>query len=331
MGPLGIAEVIGEGEQRESQVFSMLTIFATGKAFRGHSGIIQRNAIASWKRLHADVEVILFGDDEGAAEIAREMGLRHEPWVERNEFGSKRLDWMFLRAQEIARHRVLCYSNCDIVLPQEFCEALRRVMAEHARFLMVGRRWDTDIAEPWDFDAPDADEQLVRFAREHGKQRGCDCVDYFAFRRGFFAELKPLVVGRIWWDHWLVWKARKMQGDVVDASEMVTAVHQNHDYGYHAAGVRGVWGDAQAKRNYELAGGPWHLHTIADATHILQTDGERANLRRWWAPYWRWLRPKLVPLWFAMLNATRPVRWRLGLRSGDAARLRGVALHQSRS
>src|ERR1700676_154240 len=308
----------------------MLTIFATGKAFRGHSAIIQRNAIESWKRLHADVEVILFGDEEGAGEIARELDLRHEPRVERNEFGSKRLDWMFLRAQEIARHEILCYSNCDIMLAPDFCEALEKVRAMHRRFLMVGRRWDTNIAEAWNFDAPDADEKLARFARERGTQRGYDCVDYFAFRRGFYAELAPLVVGRIWWDHWLGWKARKMRGHVVDAAEVVAAVHQNHGYEYHAAGVQGVWGDAQAKRNYELAGGHWHLHTIADATHILDANGERANYRRWWAPYWRYLRPQIAPVWFAVLNATRPVRRWLGLRSGVRSRLRAGTLHPSR-
>ena len=44
----------------------MLTFFTTGKPFRGHSGIIQRNALRSWLLLDPDVEVILFGDDEGA-------------------------------------------------------------------------------------------------------------------------------------------------------------------------------------------------------------------------------------------------------------------------
>src|ERR1700739_2437409 len=102
----------------------ILTLFTTGKPFEGHSALIQRNALATWMRLHADVEVILFGDDAGAAEIAREMRLRHEPHVERNRFGSKRLDYMFARAREIARHDVLCYCNCDILLLPEFCEAL---------------------------------------------------------------------------------------------------------------------------------------------------------------------------------------------------------------
>ena len=46
----------------------MLTFFTTAKPFREHDAIIQRNALKSWKLLHPDVEVIFFGDDEGAAE-----------------------------------------------------------------------------------------------------------------------------------------------------------------------------------------------------------------------------------------------------------------------
>src|SRR5579871_2373376 len=122
----------------------MLTLFATGKAFTGHSGIIQRNALASWKQLHADAEVILFGDDAGAAEICSELGLRHEPHVERNQFGSKLLSSMFARAQAIARHNLLCYANCDILLFADFLAALERVRARHSKFLMVGRRWDIE-------------------------------------------------------------------------------------------------------------------------------------------------------------------------------------------
>jgi hypothetical protein len=290
----------------------MLTFFATAKAFEGHSGIIQRNALNSWTLLHPDVEVILFGDDKGSAEIAAELGLKHEPHVERNEFGTKRLDSMFRRAQAIARHDILCYINCDILLFQEFIEALRQVEREHRRFLMVGKRWDTDITELWDFDRLESAVKLLWLAREQGVQRGPDAVDYFAFRRDFYPEIPPLVVGRIWWDHWLVWKARQL-GDVVDVSQLVTAIHQNHGYGYHPAGASGVWKDVQAKRNEELAGGRWHLYTIADATHILGPEGERVNYARMWAPCWRYLRPKVVPIWFGLLNATRFVRRPLGL------------------
>src|SRR5271156_609275 len=105
----------------------MLTIFTTAKPFRGHIGGIQRNAIRSWKLLHRDIEVILFGDDEGSAEAARELGARHEPEVKKNEFGTILVSSMFQRAQELASHNLLCYANCDIVLLPDFMEALEKV------------------------------------------------------------------------------------------------------------------------------------------------------------------------------------------------------------
>jgi len=64
----------------------MLTIFATPKAFRGHIDVIQRNAIKSWTLLSINPEIILFGDDEGTPEVAREFGLQHIPAVARQRF-----------------------------------------------------------------------------------------------------------------------------------------------------------------------------------------------------------------------------------------------------
>lgn len=292
----------------------MVTLFTTAKPFRDHAATIQRNALKSWTFLHPDVEVILFGDEEGVADVARELGLRHEPQVERCECGTKRLDYMFARAQQIARHSLLCYSNCDIILLPEFCGALERVSSLHSRFLMVGRRWDTDITNLVEFGSKGAETQIRQLAHRSGIQRGTDAVDYFAFRRGFYQHIPPLVVGRLWWDHWIVWKARQMGVDVVDVSGQVTAIHQNHGYGYHPAGAGGVWTDELTKRNYDLAGGRWHLYTIADATHVLEASGERRNWLRFWPPYWRFLRPKLAPAWMSFLETTRPVRHKLGLR-----------------
>src|SRR3974390_1799942 len=113
----------------------MLTLFTTAKPFRGHSGIIQRNALKSWTMLHPDVEVILFGDDDGAAETCKELGILHEPYVERNEYGTKRLNSLFDRAQDIAKNDNLCYVNCDIILLEDFRVAVEQVKAVHSRYL----------------------------------------------------------------------------------------------------------------------------------------------------------------------------------------------------
>ena len=174
----------------------MFTFFTTAKPFRGHNGIIQRNALKSWTLLHPDVEVILFGNEEGAAEAAKELGLRHEPHVERNEFGTKRLDYMFCRAQAVARHALFCYINCDIVLMEDFCDALKRVRERHSQFLMVGRRWDSEITVPLSLESKDWEQQLRRGVLQKGRRRGPEWIDYFVFSRGLYGkDVPPFVVG----------------------------------------------------------------------------------------------------------------------------------------
>jgi hypothetical protein len=309
----------------------MLTFFTTAKPFQDHSGIIQRNALKSWTLLHRDVEVILFGDDEGAAETARLLGIRHEAHVERNEYGTKRLDYMFAKAQAIARHDLLCYINCDIILMQDFCNALGRVKMAHSKFLMVGRRWDTEIDEPYDFELSDWQTRLRGHALQTAKQRTPEWIDYFAFPRGVYAtDLPPFVIGRVFWDNWLVWKVRDSKCPVVDVSAVVVAVHQNHDYGYHPQGKQGVFHGEESGRNYKLGGGWRHLRTIADATEVLREDGLKPNPLRRWAAVKRYLRQAwrvllhdvIQPVWFFFLGITRPVRRVLGLRAGTMPRSR---------
>ncbi len=301
----------------------MITFFSTPKPFRGHIGVIQRNAIQSWMRVRADAEVILFGDDKGAAEVAREFGIRHVPQVERNEFGTKYLASIFDQANDLARYELLCYVNCDIVFTEDFAAALERVAAWSRMFLMVGRRWDTDITAPLDFAQRDWSARARTQALTANRPRSSEWIDYFAFSRGLYPEIPPLVIGRVAWDRWLVRAARSAGAPVVDASDVVVAVHQNHDYGYHPAGVQGVWNDEQAQRNFALAGPARNLHTIDDATHRLTAEGMRWNPRHLLLPAMRAARPWLMPLWHGLLNLTRPLRHRVGLRQDKLERLAG--------
>lgn len=307
----------------------MLTLFTTGKPFTGHSGVIQRNALKSWTLLHPDVEVILFGDDEGAAEAARELGVRHEPHVERNEKGLKRLDYFFDRAQEMARHEVVCYANCDIVLAEDFRCAVERVKGKHEKFLMVGRRWDTDVREAVDFGDAGWRESIWRRAQAANQQRPAQWIDYFAFSRGLYAgRIPPFVIGRVHWDNWLIWEALRSGAEVIDASATVRAVHQNHDYSYHPQGVAGVFHGEEAGRNYQLAGGWKHLRTIADAKMLLTPAGLQPNRLRYASAAKRYARQAgrvlryqvWHPIWFAALGATRPLRSAVGLRTAEMRR-----------
>jgi len=69
--------------------------------------VIQRNAWRSWQRVHPDVEILLFGDDAGAAEVCAELGIRHVPKGRTSPNGTKYLTGIYDHAQELARGLLL--------------------------------------------------------------------------------------------------------------------------------------------------------------------------------------------------------------------------------
>jgi hypothetical protein len=293
----------------------MITFFSTPKLFAGHTGIIQRNAMESWKRVHPDAEVILFGDEEGSAEAARDLGIRHVPDVRRNEHGTKYLSPIFDAAHDLARHRCLCYVNCDIIFLSDFLAAVERVTAAGAKFLMAGQRWDTDITAPVDFGSAHWETRVRQKAHEANRLRPPQWIDYFVFSHGlYYRNTPPFVIGRPGWDNWLVWHARASGALVVDVTPVVQAVHQNHDYSYHPDGAAGVWQGEEARRNYALLEDGRCFATLENATHRLAPGGLRPNCCHWFVQTKRKATRARNAAWFALLGLTRPLRHRLGLR-----------------
>ncbi len=294
----------------------MITVFSTPKPFRGHSDVIQRNALMSWKLLHPDAEVILFGDEEGTAEVCKELGIRHEPEVRRNEYGTKYLNYIFDRANELAGHKILCYANCDIMFGPEFRSACELVAKAHPKFLLIGRRWDTDIVEPWKFDEKNWDESLRSLALQKGKQAGPSWVDYFCFSRDlYYKKMPPFLIGRHGWDPWVTWFAHDAGATVIDGSQSIVAVHQNHDYLYLKTGEVPRHRDAEVSYNWSLGtSSRWHYYDVHSANEKV-VDGQLApNRWFWWGPISARIRGTGQQAWFAFLKLTRPIRHPLGLK-----------------
>jgi len=293
----------------------MITIFSVPKPFRGHIGIIQTNALESWVRLSPPCEIILVGDEEGLAEAAARCGVRHVPDVLRSQFGTPLLNSVFERAQALATHSLMCYVNADVIFLSDFSEAGTRISRLKRSFLMVGRRWDIDLREALNFDEPRWEERLRSYVCKYGKPRPPEWIDYFVFPRGFYQHLPPFVIGRAAFDNWLLWKARSLKGALVDASAVIMAVHQNHDYSHHPEGKKGVWEGAEAERNRELMGGWHHCFTLDDATHRLTATDLKINL------YSGYVRRRWEAIQTALMTWTRPLRNRFGLRRANLERL----------
>lgn len=254
----------------------MLTIFALPKPFEGHIRVIQTNAIESWVRLRPSCEIILFGDEEGTADVAAKFGIQHMPDVECNEYGTPLVSHLFYTAQNLASHELICYVNADIILLSDFMKAIRQ--AQERSSLIVGRRWDLDVEEPLDFSDPDCESQLRARLAEEGKLHGLSGIDYFLFTRGTYQDIPPFAIGRTAWDNWLLYKARSSGLPVIDATDMVTIVHQNHDYAHSNMGKAGVWKGPEAERNRELLGGAYYAFSLLDATHLLTPTGLKPTM-----------------------------------------------------
>jgi hypothetical protein len=134
----------------------------------------------------------------------------------------------FQQAEDAARHSRMCYVNADIVLFPDLLEAVARV--DLLKFVMGGQRTDYDIDKPVDFTCPDWAKALRADAKTNGTLHDFGGIDYFVYPRGMFGEIPQFALGRWYWDNWLVYRARRLGGALIDASACVMAIHQNHDY-----------------------------------------------------------------------------------------------------
>jgi hypothetical protein len=256
----------------------MLTIFTVPKPFLGHIGIIQRNAMQSWRRLRPACEVFLCGNEEGTAEVAAALGAHQITDVEQNEFGTPLLSSVFAAIEVRAAHNLLCYVNADILLLSDFTDAARLIAESKRRFLMVGQRWDLDVTEPLAFERPDWEQTLRSRVERSGSLHPPSGSDYFVFPKGTMGALPPFAVGRPAWDNWMIYRARREKVAVVDATGATLVIHQNHAYGHVKQATGDAWEGPEGDRNRDLIGGNERIYTLADVTHRLTSGGIRRAL-----------------------------------------------------
>lgn len=202
----------------------MLTIFSTCKPMAHQPWkTIQRNAIQSWTKLYPRPEIILIGDDKGVAGLAKKFGCRHVPEVECNQWGTPLLGALFAIANKHATHDQLCYVNADVILTQDFVQALKQITVNLERFLMIGA--SRELLGPMDFSRG----WQERLCQRTGKREPSG-VDFFAFSRDACSEFdfSSIAVGRYGWDAWMMYTAHQQDIPVVDVTSVVTPYHQAH-------------------------------------------------------------------------------------------------------
>lgn len=298
----------------------MLTLFSIPKAFEGHTGIIQTNAVNSWTRLHPEIEIFLCADDAGVAETAKRFGTGYLPDIERNEFGTPLVSSAFAGVRKIARHDTVCFVNADIILLDDFVDSVARV--PFTDYLIAGQRWDVPITALWDFESPLWDTDLRDFSRRFGTLHIPAGSDYFVLPKNSVLDLPPLAVGRPGWDNWFLRHARKHRLPVVDGTRAITVLHQNHDYSHvktqngHTADGK-IWTGAEVEKQRQIIGDA-EYYDLLDCTHLLQPSGvQRATTWKHMRRRWYRFRQRHPELWllYALIDRGIPASAKRHLRA----------------
>jgi len=248
----------------------MLTIFSSPRPFKGEFDYIQRNAIQSWMASFPRCEIILLGDDEGTDKVALEFNLKHIPEVEKNEKGVLLRNSVFAKAKKAAKNEIICFVSADIILTSDFLKALKNKF-DLPEFLISGRRWDLNIKKTIDFSSNWEGvlrEQIIKEGKMHGFSAG----DYFIFPKNIEIDMPPFSVKHGGWDNCFIFQFKKLKIPIIDATEVITTIHQNHGRPNFTKG-KSVWKEEEGKRELKLAGGFKNMCTLREADWLLGPKG----------------------------------------------------------
>lgn len=229
----------------------MLSFLSSAKPFVGNAGRIQRNAIRSWKAVHPEAEVIIYGDGEGVARVCRELGAHHVPQTPCSPSGVPFFNGIVEHAAAHAKYDVQCYLNCDIILTGDILKAVNCIPFD--RYLVTGQRIDMHEGVEIDVESERWRDYLLGIIDSGGVDLHAPTgMDYFIFRRGMWQSLLPLVIGRGGYDEALVLYCLRNQLPFINATLSIVALHQFHDYGHLKGGRQAVAEGDDALNNRRL-------------------------------------------------------------------------------
>lgn len=238
-----------------SSLSQQLTIFTTCKPFKGDIGVMQRNALETWRDLACPI--IIVGTEQGVREHASQIGATHVADNRYHTSGMPYVNDVFSLAQNTVTTPYCCYINADILLPPNVGETLTTFLLainQTSPFLLTARRRNVPLNKALPDDQEARKAELRCLDTEYGTWDSSSAVDFFLFPTGMFTDLPSFLFGRMQWDNWLLWKAREMGAQIIDASFDMHLLHPIHGYAGDGTNwlIRAHGEDAAANR--QLAG-----------------------------------------------------------------------------
>jgi len=211
----------------------MITIFAVPKAFDVHFGIVQENAIRSWREECPNSEILLMGKEKGIEEIARKFQAKCVPDIKVNRWSTPYLNRLVEKVSQVAKFEILTLINADCILVGNLEQIVKTMCKRFSQFLAIAARYDSKIQEPlpisnWrSFVLENKGIPHPLFRQTQGK-KSVGGMDIWIFPKTLYPKIPPFLIGRLNWDSWLVSNVYERQIPIIDISEEIFLIHQLH-------------------------------------------------------------------------------------------------------
>ena len=255
-------------------------IYTMTRPFVGEFDTIQLNTFRAWQALGLDMAV--FCERSYDALYMRDtLGFDGITGVRTNSSAIPLVNAIIALGETLGLrnyHDTFVCANADNIFLPDFLTAIPIVAAKSTErrfngFCAVGRRTNLDVAHKLDFTAPAIFDELAdaaKKAQSEGHLASYHAVDWFAYLpAGLFGDVPDFAIGRGQYDCWLLNRAVEAGALVVDVTDAVTVIHQNHS---PATATSGRWGEESAMSNRELAGDA--VMGINETPFVMTAEGE---------------------------------------------------------
>ncbi|XP_033761920.1 uncharacterized protein LOC117343598 [Pecten maximus] len=231
----------------DTQHLTSLTMFTTFP-FVKNKFDINRNTLQNWKHIYNSPKLILFTGDQKVASAGIKsdwsvQNIKTEPVTE-----VPALRTLFLESIKRSKTQLYLYANADILFDRYLIEILSSI-AEFLKssdlqsepVLIVGQRTNVNLSSI-DSQGPDAWKKILHHSYTVYTRFQKNAIDYFITNEVFpWKEVPELVIGRVGYDNWIIAYARFRGFVTIDASSVISAIHQTSSNGNFEGFQNGNW------------------------------------------------------------------------------------------
>lgn len=257
-----------------------IAILSSPRPFVGEFNRIQTNSIKSWLSLDSNIDIFLIDDEQSTCRslltdpyystISILPPLAFSPW------GTPLIDGPINKLLSSKKYTHVCFVNTDIVLDNRFVDLISFLTrCPFTSYICMGQRHNIDISFTLTYesasDRPNPNPWIL--PRSLHPPTG---MDYWIMPCSTSLVFPPFISGRPGMDSWLAWYHVSNRLPLIDATNFLQVLHQNHPY----PAKQFQYYKDEADFNLSVAGGYSNMLSLRFASHRINSAGAVTRVGR---------------------------------------------------